>query len=287
MELGQVLKEIRLNRGHSQLNVAHKIISQGVYSKVEAGTRELDAVGFLKIANRLNVTPDEIEFISNGYNYNEKQQILNEFFQLNYNDPERLKKIKAKAMDYLKHGDDLELREIHLLCDALLVVSDSEDFDRARELIEPIWRRLKKYDQWYLYDIRLINTILFMYPLDTTIAFSQRVLERLKDYEKHEKVDQLKDIYNINLSLLLIKAERYEEALEVVEERLENRKRMNYTMLALHLGRRALCKKLLHIPGHEEDQVLMRYVLEAYEAHDLLKRLEEEFEQYTIEGTQV
>ena len=95
MELGQVLKEIRLNRGHSQLNVAHKIISQGVYSKVEAGTRDLDAVGFLKIANRLNVTPDEIEFISNGYNYNEKQQILNEFFQLNYNDPERLKKIKT------------------------------------------------------------------------------------------------------------------------------------------------------------------------------------------------
>lgn len=281
MELGNVLKKIRINRGYSQLLASHKIISQGVYSKVEAGTRDLDAVAFFKIANRMNLTPDEIEFISNGYDYNTKQQILNQFFKLNYNDPDKLNHIKQQTMNYLKTEDDVELREIYLLCDALLIVSETEDYEAARKLIEPIWTRLKTYDQWYLYDIRLINMILFMYPLDTTIAFSKKVLQRLKNYDKHENVNQLKDIYNINLSLIYIKTNQVKEALVMIEERLEDRQHMSYTMLALSLARRALCKKKLQIDGFEKDYVTAKQILQAYEAYDLLKRIKEEFEKYS------
>lgn len=281
-ELGQVLKSIRLNRGYSQLLASHKIVSQGVYSKVEAGTRDLDAAAFFKIANRMNVTPDEIEFISNGYDYNEKQKILNQFFKLNYNNPDKLQDIKQQAMTYLKIEDDVELREVYLLCEALLIVSNKSDFEAARKVIEPISTRLKTYNEWYLYDIRLINMFLFMYPLDTTIAFSEKVLQRLKCYDKHEKVEQLKDIFNINLSLLYIKTNKANEALALIEERLKDRQHMSYTMLALSLSRRALCKKILKMPNYEEDQQVVKNILQAYEAHDLLERVEEEFEKYAV-----
>lgn len=282
LELGSILKEIRINRGYSQLGVAHKIISQGVYSKVEAGTRDLDAVSFLQIANRMNVTPDEIEFISNNYDYNHKQRIVNDFFKLSYNQPDLLTAIKDRAMDYLKVEDDLELREIHMLCEALLIVSDSEDYSKAVDLIEPIWKRVITYDQWYLYDIRLINMILFMYPIDTTIAISERVLKRLEDYSKYDKVESMKDIYSINLSLLYIRSERYADALYLVEERLTDRHHMNYTMLSLFLSRRALCKNILGLGDYEDDQESVRHVLQAYGAIDLLSRIEEEFEKYAI-----
>lgn len=281
MELGNVLKNIRINRGYSQLLTSHKIISQGVYSKVEAGTRDLDAVAFLKIANRMNLTPDEIEFISNDYDYNAKQKILNQFFKLNYNDPDKLNHIKQQTMDYLKNEDDVELREIYLLCDALLIISETEDYEDARKLIEPIWTRLKTYDQWYLYDIRLINMILFMYPLETTIAFSKKVLQRLNNYDKHENVEQLRDSYSINLSLLYIKTNRVKEALEMIEERLEDRQHMSYTMLALNLARRALCKQILSLPDVEKDYEAAKNILKAYEAYDLFERVEEEFEKYS------
>ncbi|MBQ0138394.1 MAG: helix-turn-helix domain-containing protein [Kurthia sp.] len=281
-ELGQVLKSIRLNRGYSQLLASHRIVSQGVYSKVEAGTRDLDAAAFFKIANRMNVTPDEIEFISNGYDYNEKQKILNQFFKLNYNNPDKLQDIKQQAMTYLKIEDDVELREVYLLCEALLIVSNKSDFEAARKVIEPISTRLKTYNEWYLYDIRLINMFLFMYPLDTTIAFSEKVLQRLKCYDKHEKVEQLKDIFNINLSLLYIKTNKANEALALIEERLKDRQHMSYTMLALSLSRRALCKKILKMPNYEEDQQVVKNILQAYEAHDLLERVEEEFEKYAV-----
>lgn len=282
MELGKVLKEIRLNRGYSQLAAAHKIISQGVYSKVEAGTRDLDAVAFIKIANRMNLTADEIEFISNDYEYNEKQQIINAFFQLNYNNPEKLQEIKKQAMTYLTEGDDVELREIILLCDALLIVSNSGDLEEARNTIEPIWNRLVTYSQWYLYDIRLINMILFMYPLEIIKTFTERVLERLNDYSNHEKVNQLKSIFTVNLTLQLIKSHEFEEALNLVEELLIDRKKMNYTRLALCLSRLAICKKVLNIEGYEEAQQAVRNILMAYEDINLLERLEEEFEKYTI-----
>lgn len=282
VKLGQVLKEIRTNRGYSQQNASHKIISQGVYSKVESGTRDLDAVAFIKIANRMNLTTDEIEFISNGYDYNPKQKILNAFFKMSYNDPVQLEEIKNRTMDYLKKEDDVELREVYLLCGALLIVSDTADYEEARKLIEPIWKRLKMYTQWYLYDIRLINMILFMYPIDQTISISKRVLERLNDYEKHQDVEHLKVIYAINLSLHLIKSARPQEALVLIEERLLNRKQMNFTMLALYLSRRATCKVLLGLSHYEEDRQQAKKLLEIYEAYDLLERIEEEFEKYAL-----
>lgn len=283
LELGQVLKGIRLNRGYSQVTASHKIVSQGVYSKVEAGTRDLDAVAFLKIANRMNVTPEEIEFISNDYEYNDKQKIVNQFFELNYNHPDKLKDIKEQIMNYLKKEDDVELREIYLLCEALLIVSNDLDFEEARKVIEPISTRLKAYNEWYLYDIRLINMILSMYPLETTIEFSKKVLQRLEDYDKYEGVDQLKDIFNINLSFLYIKTGKPREGLELIEESLKKRQHMSYTVLALSLSRRALCKKILHIPNFEEDQQVVKNILQAYEAYDLLELIEAEFEKYAIQ----
>lgn len=282
MELGKVLKNIRTNRGYSQLTASHKIISQGVYSKVESGTRDLDAVAFLKIANRMNLTPDEIEFISNGYDYNLKQQILNTFFKMSYNNPQQLNDIKNRTMDYLKKEDDVELREVHLLCEALLIVSDSEDYEAARNLIEPIWKRLKMYSEWYLYDIRLINMVLFMYPIEVAITISKKVLERLKDYEKHQEVEYLKVVYTINLSLLLIKSDRAQEALLLIEERMIEKKQMNYTMLALNLNRLAICKAILGIDDYEADRLKVKNLLEIYEADDLLYRIEEEFEKYAL-----
>lgn len=280
MDFGTVLKDIRLNRGYSQLAVSHKIISQGVYSKVEAGTRDLAAVDFIKIAKRLSLSPDEIEFIGNGYEHNKKRQLIQSFFNLSYNHHEKLNEIKIKAMDYLKIADDLEIREVYLLCEAQIIVSESENFEKARKIIEPIWKRLKTYDQWYLHDMRLINMMLIMYPLDIAISFTQRVLVRLEDYKEHDDVEQYRDLYNINLALLYIKAERYKEALELIENRLKDRKHMTYTMLALNLSRRAICKKRLNIQGGEEDQLNAGNVLKAYEATDLLERIEEEYDKY-------
>ncbi|GEK32927.1 helix-turn-helix domain-containing protein [Kurthia sibirica] len=281
MEFGTILKEIRLNRGYSQLNVSHKIISQGAYSKIEAGTRDLAAVDFIKIAKRLNLTPDEIEFISNGYEHNTKRQLIKSFFKLNYNDPEKLNQIKEQAMNYLKIADDVEIREVYLLCEAQIIISDTEDFDKARKLIEPIWLRLKTYDQWYLHDMRLINMMLILYPLDIAIAFTQRVLTRLEDYKAHDDVEQYRDLYNINLALLFIKAGRYHEALQLIENRLKNRKHMTYTMLALNLSRRAICKKKLNFTDSYKDHQQAKNVLQAYEATDLLLRIEEEYNKYT------
>ncbi|MGE7690958.1 hypothetical protein ACQKMI_17295 [Lysinibacillus sp. NPDC097214] len=96
-------------------------------------------------------------------------------------------------------------------------------------MIKPIWERISKYDQWYLSDMCLINTILFLFPVDIAIEFTQNVLKRLNKYNSFRDIELLKSAFNINLSLLVITNEDYSTALSIINDSLRQYKRkMNY-----------------------------------------------------------
>lgn len=41
---------------------------------------------------------------------------------------------------------------------------------------------MEKFDKWYLLDIRLINTILFIFPIDVAVNIGEEVTEQLVPY---------------------------------------------------------------------------------------------------------
>lgn len=81
-----------------------------------------------------------------------------------------------------------------------------------------IWERLKEHDTWYLYDIRLINSILYIFPLDTAASIVDLALRRLEDYKNFRPVSKLSANLQINYLFLLIENEEYLTALGVVDD---------------------------------------------------------------------
>ena len=102
---------------------------------------------------------------------------------------------------------------------------------------------MSRYEQWYLNDIRIINAILFLFPVDIAIKFAQTILVRLDTYKDFRDAERLKTAFKINLSLLLIKSKEYTKALTIIVDSFQNdQRRMSYSILALHFSREAICK---------------------------------------------
>ena len=101
-EFGDVLKEIRIDRGYSQQYVAEGIMGQSAYSKIERNEIEPTFRKWLAILEKLNISVDEFRYILNKENLTTKEKLINEFLSLNYNHLDDLKLLKDEIVAYLK-----------------------------------------------------------------------------------------------------------------------------------------------------------------------------------------
>lgn len=283
MDLGEYFKKIRNNRTYSQTEVASGIISQSSYSKFESGVRDVDASIYLQLLPRLNISSEEFEYVRNGYNYGLKQNLIHKLFSIDYNHMENLHKLKHQLVDFLEEQYDEDIKQAYLICEAFIQLYDTKNIEVAQNIVEPIWRRMSKYEQWYLDDIRVINTILFLFPVDIAIEFTQTVLVRLDTYKDFRDAERLKIAFKINLSLLLIKNKDYVKALTIIVDSLRcDKKKMSYTILALHFSREAICRANIQGIGSTEPLEKARHLLMLYDDQYFWERIQQEFNHYTF-----
>ncbi|WP_186673885.1 helix-turn-helix domain-containing protein [Sporosarcina sp. BP05] len=282
MSFGKDFKEIRKNRSYSQAEVASSITSQSTYSKFEAGIRDVDASIYLQLLHRLNISADEIDYIQNGYSYGQKQNLIHKLFSINYNHTEHLRSLKRQAVDFLEEQYDQDIKNVYLICEAFIQLYDTKDIEVAKNIVGPIWESVSKYGQWYLNDIRIINTILFLFPVDIAIKFTETVLVRLDTYKDFRDVARLKIAFKINLSLLLIKDKDYVRALTIIVDSLQcDKRKMDYSILALHFSREAICRANIQGDGSAESLEKARQLLIFYDDYDYWERIHQEFNNYT------
>lgn len=281
MENGKNIKKIRSNKGYTQKYVATNIISQASFSKFEAGHSDIHSCSFIQVLNRLDMTLEEAQYISNDYTFERTQELINRFFALPYNDICLLNKLLSEINVQLETNNSILLGDISLICEALISLQTNSDIDLARKMVEPVWNRLAKHNQWYLIDIRLLNTILYLFPNDTALEVTKNILSRLEQYRGFQDTLRLSITFRVNLSLLLIKEKDYGKALKLLKETLEQHKKaMPYQSLAICLGRLAICnsklgKKNAHTFMEQAEKVLM-----VYEEIDLWKKVQAEYRYY-------
>lgn len=278
---GTTLKGIRKNKNYTQIEVSKGITSQGTYSKYEANIRDVDTEVYIQLLDKLSISLEEFEYIHNNYSYGRKKEIIQLFFKLNYNNPDKLRNLEKQASNYLLLDNDIDIKEIKLICQAFLKLSEG-NINQAKEIIKPIWERLSKFDQLYIHDIGLINTILFLFPVNIAIDFTNNVLKRLDTYTGYREVELLKSAFNINLTLLLIKNRDFATALSILEKSLQKyRQIMNYSILALHFSRKAIC--LFHLENKDSQFLLKQaeQLLSLYEDEQYYKQIKSEYEYYT------
>ncbi len=162
-------------------------------------------------------------------------------FSLNYNHPDDLELLKDEIVTYLKEEEDYLLRNLYYACESLIILNTTQNVEEAQLFAKKIWERLEKFDKWYLLDIRLINTILFIFPIDVAVNIGERATKQLIPYHNLKEAEVLLINIDVNLAVLLIDDEKYPEALSYLEKVIPLcKKYQKYNQLAIAYARKGI-----------------------------------------------
>lgn len=279
--VGDVLKKVRLSKNYTQKFVTNGIIGQPTYSKIERGEVDPTYLKFISILKRLDISEEEFHFLLDENVRSEREKIIEEFFLLNFNDASSLMKIKEKIRTYLDTQNDYILNDIFYICEALMLISVENNYKMAIIYANKVWKRLEKFDQWYLMEIRLINAILFIFPTESAVHIAERIVAQLKNYDTRESKVLLNNIQS-NLGLLLIKNKEYELALGHLNELiLKFKLERNYYYLAIIYIRKGIILRLLDAKNEVDFIEKGLNLVRAFEEPELEKALVNEIEFYT------
>ena len=283
---GDVFKEIRIDRGYSQQYVAEGIMGQSAYSKIERNEIEPTFRKWLAILEKLNVSVDEFRYILNKESLTTKEKLINEFFSLNYNHPDDLNLLRDEIVTYLKEVEDYLLRNLYYACESLIILNATQNVEEAQFFAKKIWERLDKFDKWYLLDIRLINTILFIFPIDVAVNIGERATKQLIPYHNLKEAEVLLINIDVNLAVLLIDDEKYPEALSYLEKVIPLcKKYQKYNQLAIAYARKGIILQKTGKIDESSEHIEKAYaILNAIEDTKLIDDLEKELSYYLDMG---
>lgn len=280
--LGFTLKKIRKNKNYTQKFVTDGVIGQSAYSKIERGVIDPSISTFRDILRRLDMGEEEFRYLM-GEELNEREELIQAFFLQNYNDQTTLEKINERVKHYLIDNNDYLLQDISYICEALILIIENRDYKQANIFANKVWNRLAKYDRWYLMEFRLLNSILFVFPIESVLEIADRMNNQLKDFNSRESRVILNNL-QINISLVLIRNSAYDSALTHLNDLSQRfREERNYYLLAIVYMRKGIALSLLKNP---EANIFLEKALrlvEAFDEKDLELAFLDEIKHYTTE----
>lgn len=278
------MNQIRRNIGYSQKYVSNEALTQGAFSKFEKLNTDIRLTAFEGILLKLEMSYDEFYFIRNGYDYSYRQKLLNKLFGLTYNHMELLQLLLEEANIYLKNHDDILIKDITHVCKSLIIFRQTNDIEKARIPLLKVWERLAKRNVLYINDIYFINTILFLFPLETALEIKKFTFRSIDRYKNLNNIERLKINIYINLALLLIKEKNFTAALSETELAIELcQKYSDYLRLAICYIRKGIC--LNHLNNNDNSSVWIekgRNILIAIEESQILKVLDDEINRHNF-----
>lgn len=280
-KIGENFKKIRKNKAFSQQFISKDILTQSTYSKFELSKIELSSQNYIKLLEKIEMTHEEFTFIKNGYEYNSKEKLINDFFTTPYNDINKLNKIIVCVNKFLSQEDSGLLQDIVLICEALIILNETKNIEAARIKVSVIWDRLEKNNYWYLSEIKVINTILFLFSADTALQVAKTALKNLKKYKGFQDSHKLEVNLQLNLTLLYLKNESFQKANTVCDQVIILSKiSAMYKQNAAAIIRKGIC--LSHLGNTDWKDFVDKgfLILELMEDFTLIEILKSEVDNY-------
>lgn len=207
---------------------------------------------FENVLSNLGIDYEELKFIHHSYNYDAKVAIVKQFNNLKFIDELILKEIIASSESYLENIEDPQIRDILLVSLGFLAIKKENNFELASIYADEVWNRLQTLDTWYLADIRLLNSILFFFTIETAISITQLAIKQLNKYQALHDYKKLVYPFKHNLVQLLIREKNWLGAYQINEELIVAFKEEKaYVQIALTYLRKGLLQKKLEM----EDEI--------------------------------
>ena len=278
-DFGKVYKEIRESKGLTQEDVCGDILSRTSLSKIESGkvTPKYENMEFL--LRQINMSFEEFDYICHLYQPSQRTEIMQTYLNMSsILGTSELEKLFQKCQNYLKTRHDLPIEEIRDMLEVVIYIRQhgaGELSDHAEQVVKKLWRKIEKQDTWYESDLKILNTILFSFPIKHLHLITGKILQRLEVYKNYQHLYDLRMTILLNLSTLYLYNQDKNMCKQICYTLLEDAKnKKSYDRLAICYVRVGICT---------DDPKLIQKgfsLLELTEETSMLSHLKQEVETY-------
>ena len=246
-DFGKVYKEIRESKGLTQEEVCGDVLSRTSLSKIESGkvTPKYENMEFL--LRQVNMSFEEFDYICHLYQPSQRTEIMQTYLNMNsIIGGSSLVDFFETCQNYLKTHHDLPIEEIRDMLEVVIHIRQhgtEQLSDQVKQTIKKLWEKIEKQDTWYESDLKILNTILFSFPIAHLHLITGKILKRLEVYKNYQHLYDLRMAILLNLSTIYLYHQDKNMCQQICYTLLEDAKnKKSYDMLAICYVRIGICR---------------------------------------------
>ena len=246
-DFGKVYKEIRESKGLTQEEVCGNVISRTSLSKIESGkaTPKYENMEFL--LRQINMSFEEFDYICHLYQPSQRTEIIQTYLNMSsIIGNSSLVDFFETCQNYLKTHHDLPIEEIRDMLEVVIHIRQhgtEQLSDQVKQTIKKLWEKIEKQDTWYESDLKILNTILFSFPIDHLHLITGKILQRLEVYKNYQHLYDLRMAILLNLSTIYLYHQDKNMCQQICYTLLEDAKnKKSYDRLAICYVRIGICR---------------------------------------------
>ena len=245
-DFGKVYKEIRESKGLTQEEVCGNVLSRTSLSKIESGkvTPKYENMEFL--LRQINMSFEEFDYICHLYQPSQRTEIIQTYLNMSsIIGNSSLVDFFETCQNYLKTHHDLPIEEIRDMLEVVIHIRQhgtEQLSDQVKQTIKKLWEKIEKQDTWYESDLKILNTILFSFPIDHLHLITGKILQRLEVYKNYQHLYDLRMAILLNLSTIYLYHQDKNMCQQICYTLLEDAKnKKSYDRLAICYVRIGIC----------------------------------------------
>ena len=245
-DFGKVYKEIRESKGLTQEEVCGNVISRTSLSKIESGkaTPKYENMEFL--LRQINMSFEEFDYICHLYQPSQRTEIIQTYLNMSsIIGNSSLVDFFETCQNYLKTHHDLPIEEIRDMLEVVIHIRQhgtEKLSDQVKQTVTKLWEKIEKQDTWYESDLKILNTILFSFPIDHLHLITGKILQRLEVYKNYQHLYDLRMAILLNLSTIYLYHQDKNMCQQICYTLLEDAKnKKSYDRLAICYVRIGIC----------------------------------------------
>ena len=245
-DFGKVYKEIRESKGLTQEEVCGNVISRTSLSKIESGkaTPKYENMEFL--LRQINMSFEEFDYICHLYQPSQRTEIIQTYLNMSsIIGNSSLVDFFETCQNYLKTHHDLPIEEIRDMLEVVIHIRQhgtEQLSDQVKQTIKKLWEKIEKQDTWYESDLKILNTILFSFPIEHLHLITGKILQRLEVYKNYQHLHDLRMAILLNLSTIYLYHQDKNMCQQICYTLLEDAKnKKSYDRLAICYVRIGIC----------------------------------------------
>ena len=251
-DFGKVYKEIRESKGLTQEEVCGNVLSRTSLSKFESGkaTPKYENMEFL--LRQINMSFEEFEYICHLYKPSQRTEIMQTYLNTSsIFGTSSLVNLFETCKDYLKIHHDLPIEEIRDMLEVVIYIRQHGTGQlsiQVEQTVKKLWEKIEKQDTWYESDLKILNTILFSFPIEHLHLITEQILQRLEEYKNYRHLYELRMAILLNLSTIYLYNQDKNTCQQICYTLLEDaKKKKRYDILAITYVRIVICTSNNHL----------------------------------------